>query len=64
MSVAKKDLFESYRNRILSALSLLSDEEIEEEIRIVDAKHPGDMVHFINTRDFMVGCKLAETNIQ
>merc|ERR1712142_354433 len=54
----KSELFESYRKRLCSGFSMFSDAEIEEGIAEVDKKFNGEIVKFVDQRDFIVGCKL------
>ena len=55
----KKDLFESFRKRLVSGFSMFSDDEIEEGINEVNAKYSEKMVKFVDERDFFVGCKIV-----
>ena len=55
----KTELFESYRKRLCSGFSMFTDAEIEEGIAEVDGKFSGDIVKYVDQRDFIVGCKLS-----
>jgi len=55
----KIELFESYRKRLCSGFSMFTDAEIEEGIAEVDEKYSGDIVKYVDQRDFIVGCKLS-----
>ena len=54
----KKELFESFRKRLCSGFSMFSDDQIEKGIEEVNAKYPGQLVKFVDERDFIVGCKI------
>ena len=51
---SKEEWFEGFRRRDTSAFSLLSDEQIEEAVREVDAKIPGNNIAFTMTADYIV----------
>ena len=50
---SKEEWFEGFRRRDTSAFSLLSDEQVEEAVREVDAKNPGDTISFTFTSDYI-----------
>ena len=54
IKISKVNLFEGFRQRDISILATLDDQQIEDGIQEVDSRYPGNDVNFTTNRDVIV----------